>query len=49
MTYTGLAVLFLLVCVGVGCLRGGRFAKGRLAAVLAALMVAAQFAVLMLK
>jgi hypothetical protein len=46
MTYTALAVLFLLVSVGVGA-RSSTGAHPRLAIGLATVMVAAQFALLM--
>jgi hypothetical protein len=49
MTYTALALVFMLVCVVAGCVRANRIPRGRLAALLASVMVAAQFAVLMLK
>jgi hypothetical protein len=46
MTYTALGVLFVLTCIAVGALAPAA-AKARLAAVLALVMVAAQFALLM--
>jgi len=46
MTYTALAILFMLVCVGVGAWGGARVAQPWFAAGLAAAMVVAQFAVL---
>jgi hypothetical protein len=45
MTYTALAVLFLLLCVAIGALTPAA-TRARVAAVLALIMVAAQFALL---
>ena len=47
MTYMALAVVYLLVCASLGLARGGRPSNALLAASLAALMVCAQFAVLL--
>ena len=48
MTYTALGVLFVLACITVGALAPAA-TKARLAAVLALVMVVAQFALLMWK
>jgi len=48
MTYVGLAVMLMLTCVFLGA-RGHAIERPRLAACLAVVMVAAQFAILMFK
>jgi hypothetical protein len=47
MTYTGLAIAFVLICVAVGAWGGVRAGRPWVAAVLAAAMVVAQFVVLL--
>jgi hypothetical protein len=47
MIYTALAVVFILVCVGLGADTGRRAERPSLAAGIAAVMVTAQFAILM--
>jgi len=49
MTYTALAMVFVLVCVGLGAGRTSNAGATRLAAVLAVAMVAAQFYFLVLR
>ena len=49
MTYTALAILFLLICVGLGGLRMRDTGATRVAAGLAVAMVAAQFYILALR
>jgi hypothetical protein len=47
MTYAALAILFVLVCAGLGARFGARAERTWVAASLALLIVAAQFALLM--
>jgi len=49
MKYTALAVVFMLVCTAIGARGGPRVARLPVTAVLAIVMVAAQFAVLMIR
>lgn len=46
MIYTALAVLFLVICSGIGAFGGPRVTRPHVAAALAAAMVAAQFVAL---
>ena len=46
MTYTALAVLLFVLCAGLGAMGGSRVARPWVAAIFAAAMVAAQFALL---